>query len=247
MSSPFFFGVGGVVSADIAVPNHPAQLAFYAQVLTSGATPHWREDLLNAQETPIIGLGERSAEWEMLPLQWMPHIQVEDVAKSVTQAIERGGVELIHGRDENGHSIWAGISDPQGAAFGIIPVIEANTEGYEQSTGTGHIAELSLISSASDELAEFYAAVVGWDARIHGKGAQIQLLSDGAWAASIEVARTPDETRPRVWILWLTVDDLQEGLERLEKSGGSVVDGSADLGRALVKDPQGIAFGLIAR
>ena len=247
MSNPFFFGVGGVVSTDIAVPNHPDELAFYAQVLTTGSEPHWQEDLMNAQGTPIIGLGERSAEWDMLPLQWMPHIQVEDVAESVAKAIELGGTELVHGRDDDGNSLWAGISDPQGAAFGIIPVVTANDEDYAGTTSTGHIAELSLVSSSPQETAEFYAAVIGWAAQPDADSGRIQLLSCETWAASIEPQRADNEARPSVWTLWLTVGDLRESLVRLQESGGSVVDGDADTGRAVVKDPLGIAFGLLAR
>ena len=247
MSNPFFFGVGGVVSADTAVPSHPDELAFYVRVLTTGSQPHWQEDLMNAEGTPIIGLGERSAEWDMLPLQWMPHIQVKDVAASVAKAIELGGTELVHGRDEDGNSLWAGISDPQGAAFGIIPVVTANAEDYAGTTSTGHIAELSLVSSSPQETAEFYAAVIGWEVQPSSDNGGIQLMSDGVWAASIEAGRAHDETRPGVWTLWLTVGDLRESLVRLQESGGAVVDGGADNGRAIVKDPLGIAFGLLAR
>ncbi len=32
MRNPFFHGVGGVLSADIAVPDHERELGFYSQV-----------------------------------------------------------------------------------------------------------------------------------------------------------------------------------------------------------------------
>jgi hypothetical protein len=68
--------VGGVLSADIAVPEHEREVRFYARVLGTGAEPFWREDLMNNHGAPIIGLGERVPEYAQLPLQWMPHIQV---------------------------------------------------------------------------------------------------------------------------------------------------------------------------
>ena len=80
MRNPFFHGVGGVLSADIAVPDHERELGFYSQVLTTGPAPLWRDDLTNNQGTPVIGLGARSPEYKALPLQWMPHFQVSDVA-----------------------------------------------------------------------------------------------------------------------------------------------------------------------
>ncbi len=80
MSDPFLPRVGGVVSADIAVPEHERELRFYSRVLTTGENPLWREDLINNLGMPIIGLGATSPEYAHLPLQWMPHIQVADVA-----------------------------------------------------------------------------------------------------------------------------------------------------------------------
>ena len=57
MRNPFIHGVGGVLSADIAVPDHEREVAFYSKVLTSGDQPLWRDDLMNNLGTPVIGLG----------------------------------------------------------------------------------------------------------------------------------------------------------------------------------------------
>lgn len=40
--------VGGIVSADIAVPEHARALRFYSRVLTTGENPLWREDLMSS-------------------------------------------------------------------------------------------------------------------------------------------------------------------------------------------------------
>lgn len=112
--------IGAVLSADIAVPEHAREVQFYSRVLTTGESPLWREDLMNSAGVPIIGLGEQSAEYPGLPLQWMPHIQVADVAASAGRALVLGGRDLVHQRDDDGHSQWAVLLDPNGAAFGII-------------------------------------------------------------------------------------------------------------------------------
>ncbi len=125
MSDPFVPRVGGILSADIAVPEHEREVRFYSRVLSTGENPLWREDLMNNLGMPIIGLGARSAEYAHLPLQWMPHIQVADVAASVERALDLGGSELMHGKDDDGKSQWAVLLDPNGAAFGIIPVVPA--------------------------------------------------------------------------------------------------------------------------
>ena len=93
MSNPFVSRVGGTLSADIAVPEHEREVRFYSRVLGTGENPLWREDLMNNRGTPIIGLGPRSPEYADLPLQWMPHIQVADVAASAERALDLGGHE----------------------------------------------------------------------------------------------------------------------------------------------------------
>jgi len=118
MINPFVPGVGGILSADIAVPEHDREVSFYSRVLTTGRNPLWRDDLTNNRGMPIIGLGARSAEYEKLPLQWMPHIQVADVATSVARALELGGDELWHSKDEGGNS-QCGVSWVQWTVNGL--------------------------------------------------------------------------------------------------------------------------------
>lgn len=98
-------------------------LRFYAQVLSTGPDPLWRADnLMNNLGMPVIGLGARSADTAHLPLQWMPHIQVADVAASVQHALTLGGSVLMHAQADDGVSQWPVLRDPSGAAFGIIPL-----------------------------------------------------------------------------------------------------------------------------
>ena len=129
MRKPFVCRSGGVVSADIAVPDHERELAFYSAVLATGHAPLWRDDLMNNLGDPVIGLGARTPDHAALPLQWMPHIQVADVALSAERAVRLGGQELMHGKAEDGQSQWAVLADPMGAAFGIIPVVHAEPGG----------------------------------------------------------------------------------------------------------------------
>ena len=102
MSDPLGTGVGRVLSADIAVPEHEREVRFYSRVLSTGENPLWRKDLMNNLGMPVIGLGARIPDYAHLPLQWMPHIQVVDVAVSVGRALDLGGSQLMHGRTTMG-------------------------------------------------------------------------------------------------------------------------------------------------
>ena len=102
MINPFVSRVGGVLSADIAVPQHERVVRFYSRVLGTGENPLWREDLMTNHGIPVIGLGPKSAEYADLPIVWMPHIQVADVALSVERALDLGGREFAHAKGDDG-------------------------------------------------------------------------------------------------------------------------------------------------
>ncbi|MEM9380511.1 MAG: VOC family protein [Planctomycetota bacterium] len=237
MEDSFALRVGGVVSADIAVPEHERELRFYAHVLTTGRTPLWRDDLMNSAGQPIIGLGERTAEYADLPLQWMPHIQVADVAASAERALALGGTEILHGKDAEGVSLWAGLSDPSGVAFGVIPVVGAGEMPPAAHEGeTGRIVSLDLALADAAGARSFYRDVIGWSPREVEE--RIQGAGDG------------DAAREPVWVIHLPVADLEESLRRVEAEGGAILEtlraGEGASARALVQDPVGVRFGLRA-
>lgn len=252
MSSPFVSRVGGVISADIAVPEHEREMRFYSRVLTTGESPLWQEDLMNSQGVPIIGLGERTAEYADLPLQWMPHIQVADVAASVGRALELGGTELMHGKDDAGESQWAVLRDPNGGAFGLIPVVSADDiPAVEDSAAPqGHIAWLDLTVPDAAPVRDFYQEVIGWtveDVEINEAGERYvdytMLGGDGKPAAGVCHARGPNADMPNSWMIYLPVGDLDESLRRVNEEGGKVLkdatspDGSFRF--AVIQDPVG--------
>lgn len=245
--------LGAVESADIAVPDHARMLRFYARVLTTGAAPLWREDLASHSGLPVIGLGEQSPAYSMLPLQWMPHIQVGDVAASVARAVERGAEELLHGRSEAGESQWAVLRDPFGAAFGLIPASPAGTPAPSDAPRTGPdrggcILQISLATTAPERAVAFYTAVVGWTART-----RLDVVSlhrwDGRAVARIERPGPALAGRPTAWQLHLPVGGLGQSLAQVDEEGGTVLrraGASAESPAwACVADPLGISVVIV--
>jgi predicted enzyme related to lactoylglutathione lyase len=253
MNDPFVPRVGGTMSADIAVPEHERELRFYSRVLTTGEQPFWREDLMNNQGAPVIGLGARVPEYDHLPLQWMPHIQVADIEASVKCALALGGTQLMHAEGQ-----WAVLLDPNGAAFGIIPVVSADAippvEGDPKRAG--HIAWLDLTVPEAAATRDFYQQVVGWSAQdIEMKDAAEtyadfnMLGGDASPAAGICHARGVNQDLPPTWLLYLPVGDLAESIRRVEEEGGQVTKSTlgseANYQYAIVKDPVGAHFVLV--
>ncbi|MEO0971865.1 MAG: VOC family protein [Pseudomonadota bacterium] len=247
MRNSFFFGVGGVLSADIAVPEHERELGFYSKVLTTGAAPLWRDDLTNNQGTPIIGLGERSPEYESLPLQWLPHFQVSDVGASVERTLALGGEEVMHAKGEDGQSQWAVLLDPTGAAFGLIPVVPEGSHGASEPDAIGHISWLSLVASDVSATCEFYEQVIGYSAApVNEKGSREMRRPDGGLAAEIWPMEGEHANLPSVWLLSLPVDDFSESLKHVREGGGEIVAEAAEAGHAVIRDPVGVYVALQA-
>jgi len=256
---PFVPRVGGILSADIAVPQRERVVRFYARVLGTGESPLWREDLMNNRGIPIIGLGARSAEYADLPLQWMPHIQVADIALSVERALDLGGSEVLH----DGKSQWAVLLDPNGAAFGIVPVLsedEASPRDDAASgggaTSTGYISWLDLTVADASATRDFYQTVVGWSAQdievqdASERYADYKMLGDdGSPAAGVRHARGANQGLPPIWMLYLPVGDLAESLRRVQDGGGKIIKETmgADGGYvyAVIQDPVGASLALV--
>ena len=267
MSDVFLPGVGAILSADIAVPEHGRELAFYTRVLGTGENPLWRPDLMNRDGIPVIGLGERTPEHADLPLQWMPHIQVADVAESVERALELGGRELMHGKDADGGSQWAVLLDPNRAAFGIIPVVPAETIPEASGDGAGgvsngaepragRIAWADLTVPDAPATRDFYRDVVGWTPQdvgmedADGRYADYNMLGpDGSPLAGVCHARGTNLGLPPVWMIYLPVGDIAESLRCVEEEGGTVLKASrrADGGYAygIIRDPVGASLALV--
>ena len=254
MSEPLVPRVGGILSADIAVPEHEREVRFYSRVLTTGENPLWREDLMNNLGMPIIGLGPRSAEYSHLPLQWMPHIQVAEVAASVKRALDLGGSELM--RDEN--SQWAVLLDPNGAAFGIIPVVpaEAVPPADGDAARVGRISWLDLTVSDASATRDFYRQVVDWSVQDvemedgSDRYADYKMFGDdGNPAAGVRHARGVNLGLPPMWMIHLPVGDLAESVRRVREEGGKIMKttrGNAEEDAcAVVQDLVGACLALV--
>lgn len=264
MSDLLVPGGGGILSADIAVPEHEREVRFYSRVLGTGENPLWRDDLMNNRGMPIIGLGARSAEHAELPLQWMPHIQVADVGASVKRALDLNGTELLHGKGDDGKSQWAVLLDPNGAAFGVIPFVSAEAfppvEGVASRETAAHVGCISWIDlTVSDASAtrDFYRQVVGWSVQEVEMGdageryADYNMLDDdGNPVAGVCHARGVNLDLPPVWMIYLPVGDLGESLRRAGEGGGKVIKATrgtdGEYAYAAVQDPVGACLALVA-
>ncbi|MEX2536542.1 MAG: VOC family protein [Trueperaceae bacterium] len=176
---------------------------------------------------------------------------------------ELGGRLLMDPKDAAGGTAWAVLEDPNGAAFGLVPVVPSDALPNVDAAGSpgvggaiGRVAWLDLTVRDAFRTRDDYRQVVGWSvqavemAEETDRYADSNLVrEDGEPAAGVCHARGTNADLPPVWHIYLPVGDLDESLRRVEAEGGTVLKVSrrAD-GRPLyaaVREPVGACFALV--
>ena len=161
----------------------------------------------------------------------------------------------MHQKDE-----WAVLLDPNGAAFGVIPIVPSQaiptTSGGSSPEVVGRISWLDLTISDASATRDFYEAVVGWsvqDVEMEDAGERYSdyamCASDGGAVAGVCHARGVNQGLPPVWMICLPVGDLAQSLARVEENGGDVIEArkgsNGDFSYAVVRDPVGACLALV--
>ncbi len=127
------------------------------------------------------------------------------------------------------------------------------SETQETETGTMSWADLTVPDAAA--VRDFYQAVVGWKSTALDMGGYddycMNLPSSGTTVAGICHARGVNAALPPVWLLYITVADIDASLRRCLELGGTVIAGPTDMGSqgrcCVIRDPAGAVVALVGR
>jgi len=115
----------------------------------------------------------------------------------------------------------------------------------------GHIGWLDLTVEDADGIRRFYEDVVGWKSSEVEMGDYKDYVmgpSESEGMAGICHARGVNEGIPKVWLPYITVENLGNSLLRVHARGGKVLRPAARLGTmgryAIIQDPAGAAVAL---
>jgi predicted enzyme related to lactoylglutathione lyase len=108
----------------------------------------------------------------------------------------------------------------------------------------GEISWTDLTVEQAEEMRDFYQAVVGWtpEALSMGTYSDFVMNANGTGTAGICHARGSNADLPPVWLIYITVDDLDHSLDECERLGGSLVVAPRSYGGGrycVIKDPAG--------
>jgi predicted enzyme related to lactoylglutathione lyase len=108
----------------------------------------------------------------------------------------------------------------------------------------GTISWQDLTVADAEAVRDFYQAVVGWKPEPLSIGgySDFVMSADGAAVAGICHARGANTGLPPVWLIYITVEDLDHSLDECERLGGSLVAAPRSYGGGrycVIKDPAG--------
>jgi len=120
------------------------------------------------------------------------------------------------------------------------------------STGIGAITWTDLTVDDAEHISSFYSNVVGWQAEgVDMDGYQdfnMNRPDSGECAVGICHARGPNADLPAAWMVYITVEDLDESLAQCRNRGGEVVAGPKNMGTygrySVIRDPAGAVVAL---
>lgn len=108
----------------------------------------------------------------------------------------------------------------------------------------GSITWQDLTVGDAEAVRDFYQAVVGWKPESVAMGAYSDFVmnADGGGVAGICHARGANAELPPVWLIYITVEDLDHSLEECQRRGGALVSAPRSYGGGrycVIKDPAG--------
>jgi predicted enzyme related to lactoylglutathione lyase len=188
---------------------------------------------------------------EGIPPHWTTYIASDDVDETTARIKVAGGTVLMDPFDVFDSGRMAIAQDPGGATFGVWQAREH--VGAQIVNEPGSLSWNENQTRDPETAARFYSDVFGYEveAADMGEGAPYRVLKiDGRGVAGM-FELTPDMAQvPPNWATTFAVEDTDAAAKRVEELGGTVLVQPFDIptvGRyAVVKDPVGVVFGIMA-
>ncbi len=117
---------------------------------------------------------------------------------------------------------------------------------------TGKILWRDLTVDQAEVVRDFYCKIAGWEYSEHNMGnySDYNIIDPDTKEviAGICHKKGPNANIPSQWLLYTTVENLEEKLQICRDMGGKVLDGPRKMGGsnfAVIQDPAGAVMGLI--
>ncbi|MCZ7433206.1 VOC family protein [Streptomyces sp. WMMC1477] len=242
---------------DLMVPDQQAALDFYRDLFG------WQGEI-GPPETggySVCALGGRPVAGIMTamnpdgsrpdpppPPVWTTYLAARDVDATGAAVTAEGGTLIMPPMDVMSLGRMAVVQDPTNAVFGLWQA--RDFPGFGVSGEPGAVVWSELNTGDTDTAADFYGSVLGIGAStMKGAEGYFSLNVEGTSVGGMQGLDQLGPDVPSHWLTYFAVDDVDSTVDALVRAGGSVLKPPFDMmaGRmAVVQDPQGAAFAVIA-
>jgi hypothetical protein len=238
---------------DLMTRDVDAAVAFYTRVIGWGTQPFPNPTMpytmWTVGDVPMGGVMAMPPEAAGAPPHWLAYIGSSDVDSTVQRAQTLGAGVHVEPRDIPDVGRFAVLSDPQGAAFAVYtPSLDP---GAEQDPGTGQFSWHELATTDYETARRFYFELFGWtttqDFDMGPMGIYAMFGRDGREYGGM-FNKPPEMPMPPNWLLYASVTDLDDAVERVTSGGGQLLNGPMEVpgGDRIAQclDAQGAAFAM---
>jgi uncharacterized protein len=237
---------------DVSSPDLGKTNAFYSGLFgwdaqqvpdpeAGGYTMYFLDGKMVAAAGPTFGPDQHPA--------WATYVKSED-ADATAQAVKDAGGQVLMGpMDVMGQGRMAVLVDPTGAHVSIWqPQIH---QGAQLVNEPGSFGWNELYTRDVPAAREFYQKVFGWgvEETEMGDGTYTLFRVDGRpIAGGMDMSGFLPDSVPPHWLVYFTVKDTAESVNKVKELGGTVVDGPNETPMgpmAVIQDPVGAAFAII--
>ena len=208
--------------------------------------------IANVGSEQVAGIGPKQS--PEAPTAWSLYIGTED-ADGLAGKVQKAGGKVIAppfsvGAGENAQGKMAVFQDPTGA---FISAWEPKQMGGFTSNVANAFGWAELNARGVEQALPFYKNVFGWDVKKSEMGEgmppynEFQLQGESVAGGTEMMPMVPAEV-PSYWLVYFAVDDVDSSFKKATANGAQELMGPSDFpgGRfAIVRDPQGAAFGLL--
>ncbi|MTH76659.1 VOC family protein [Paracoccus aestuariivivens] len=204
----------------------------------------------------VAGMMEMPDDCAEIPPFWMVYFDVDDADAAASKVKSLGGKIFREPADIPRTGRFAILSDPQGAAFGVLQPLPMDKQNPSSDGGAfdqnkeSHGNWIELMSSDPKAGFDFYAELLGWTKSTPvdmGEMGTYQLFS---WqGADIGGMMGLGNSPVPNWLPYFGVNGVNDAIERISSGGGELLHGPVEVpGGAFIaffRDPQGAHFSIV--
>jgi predicted enzyme related to lactoylglutathione lyase len=239
---------------DLTTTDQDAAKAFYgglfgweAEDMPVGEGVYYSMQRVDGKDVAAISPQPQQQRDAGVPPTWNSYISVENVDAAADRAKELGAIVHAPPFDVLDAGRMAVIQDPQGAHFLLW---QPNRHiGAALVNAPGAFSWNELASPDLDASKAFYSSLFGWSVEPFEGGPQPYLTIKNGDGNNGGIRELDSPGPPPHWLVYFAIDDIDEGLAKVEQLGGTKHAGPIDIGVAkiaVVADPQGAIFALYA-